>query len=52
MGVAVEAMRYMLTGRGVVTWGAIWTGALIIGAALVLGLGFFNRAQRNFLDTI
>ena len=52
MGVAVEAMRYMLTGRGVVTWGAIWTGAIIIGAALVLGLGFFNRAQRNFLDTI
>ena len=52
VGVAVEAARYMLTGRGVVTWGAIGTGAAVIAAALVLGLGAFNRAQRNFVDTI
>ena len=52
IGVAVEAARYMLTGRGVVTWDAIGTGALVIAGALVLGLGAFNRAQRNFVDTI
>ena len=52
IGVAVEATRYMLTGRGVVTWGAIETGAVVIASALVLGLGAFNRAQRNFIDTI
>ena len=52
VGVAVEAARYMLTGRGMVTWNAIGTGALVIAAALVLGLGAFNRAQRNFVDTI
>lgn len=52
VGVAVEAARYMLTGRGVVTWGALGTGALVIAAALVFGLGAFNRAQRNFVDTI
>ena len=52
VGVAVEAARYMLTGRGVVTWDAIGTGAIVIVAALVLGLGAFNRAQRNFVDTI
>lgn len=52
VGVAVEATRYMLTGRGLVTWDAIGTGALVIAAALVFGLGAFNRAQRNFVDTI
>ena len=52
VGVAVEAARYMLTGRGVVTWGALGTGATVIVAALVFGLGAFNRAQRNFVDTI
>lgn len=52
VGVAVEAMRYMLTGRGLVTWDAIGTGAVVISAALVFGLGAFNKAQRNFVDTI
>ena len=52
VGVAVEAARYMLTGRGVVTWDAVGTGAMVIVAALVLGFGAFNRAQRNFVDTI
>lgn len=52
VGVAVEAARYMLAGRGVVTWDALGTGALVIAAALVFGLGAFNRAQRDFVDTI
>ena len=52
LGVAVEAARYMLTGCGVVTWGALGTGALVIAASLVFGLGAFNRAQRDFVDTI
>ena len=52
VGVAVEAMRLMLTGRGLVTWGAVGTGAAVIAAALALGLGAFNRAQRTFVDTI
>ena len=52
VGVAVEATRYMFTGRGLVTWDAIGTGALVISAVLVFGLGAFNRAQRNFVDTI
>ena len=52
LGVAVEAARYMLTGRGLVTWDAIGTGILVILFVLVFGLGAFNRAQRNFVDTI
>jgi lipopolysaccharide transport system permease protein len=52
VGVAVEAARYMLMGRGTVTWGAIGCGALVIAATLVFGLGAFNRAQRDFVDTI
>ena len=52
VGVAVEATRFMLTGRGIVSWDAIWTGAAVIVVTLVLGLGAFNRAQRDFVDTI
>jgi len=52
VGVAVEAARFMLTGRGVVTWGAVGTGAAVIAAALAFGLVAFNRAQRDFVDTI
>ena len=52
VGVAVEAARYMLMGSGVVTWGAIGMGAAVIAATLVFGLGAFNRAQRDFVDTI
>ena len=52
VGVAVEAGRYMLMGTGTVSWEAIGIGALVIATSLVLGLGAFNRAQRNFVDTI
>lgn len=52
VGVAVEATRYMFTGRGLVTWDAIGTGAIVIAAAVIFGLGAFNRAQRDFVDTI
>jgi lipopolysaccharide transport system permease protein len=52
LGVGVEAARYMLTGRGLVTWDAIATGAAVIASTLFLGLGAFNRVQRNFVDTI
>ena len=52
VGVAIEAVRFMLMGRGAVTWEAIRCGAAVIVATLVVGLGAFNRAQRNFVDTI
>lgn len=52
LGVAIEAARYMLMGRGTVTWDALGCGGAVIAAALVLGLGAFNRAQRDFVDTI
>ena len=52
LGVAIEAVRHMLMGRGTVTWDAIGCSGAVIAAALVLGLGAFNRAQRNFVDTI
>ena len=52
VGVAVEATRFMLTGSGVVTWGALGTGAAVIATSLIFGFGAFNRAQRDFVDTI
>lgn len=52
LGVAIESVRYMLMGRGLVTWDAICCSGAVIVAALVIGVGAFNRAQRNFVDTL
>ena len=52
VGVAAEAVRYMLMGRGTVTWRALACSGAVAAVALVLGLGAFNRAQRDFVDTI
>ncbi len=52
VGVAVEALRFMLTGRGVVTWDAIGLGGLVISLALFFGFIAFNHAQCDFVDTI
>lgn len=52
VGVAVEATRFMFFGRGLVTWTAIGVGAAVILATIWIGLGAYNRAQRNFVDTI
>lgn len=52
VGVAVEATRFMFFGRGLVTWNAIGIGAVVILTAIWIGLGAYNRAQRNFVDTI
>ena len=52
MTLPTEAVRFMLTGHGDVTWAAIRTGATVTLVLLVLGLGLFNRIQRRFVDTI
>ena len=52
VGVAAEAARFLLMGRGTVTWRALACSGAVIAVALVLGLGAFNRAQRDFVDTI
>ncbi len=50
--VAVEALRLMLFGTGVVTARALCIGLAMTFSALFVGLGAFNRVQRNFVDTI
>ena len=52
MTVAVEGLRYMFTGVGVVTWGGVATGVAVSFALLATGLGVFNRFQRTFVDVI
>ena len=52
MTLPTEAIRYMLTGQGDVTWAAVRTGSLTTLVVLVLGLGLLNRIQRRFVDTI
>lgn len=50
--VAVEGLRYMFTGVGIVTWGGVATGVAVSLALFVTGLGVFNRFQRTFVDVI
>lgn len=52
LSVAIEALRLMLFGSGVVTWHAVAIGLAEAAAALLLGLGLFNRVQGDFVDTI
>ena len=49
---AVESLRYMFTGVGVVTWDGIVASVLVSLVLLVSGLGVFNRFQRTFVDVI
>ncbi len=50
--VAVEGFRYMFFGTTPVTLTAIATSLAVTLTMLVVGLGAFNRVQRNFVDTI
>ncbi len=46
-----EAMRLMLFGTGVVTRQAALASVAVTALCLIVGVGAFNRAQRNFVDT-
>lgn len=50
--IAVEGFRFMAFGTGVVTWPAIIVSLFIMVVVLIIGLGAFNKVQRNFVDTI
>ncbi len=50
--IAVESMRLMLFGSGVVNCESLVVGLSMMLATLAVGLGAFNRVQRNFVDTI
>lgn len=50
--VAIESFRFMFFGAGTVSPETLISGICITTVILVLGLGAFNRVQRNFIDTI
>lgn len=50
--VAVESFRYMFFGTPEISPVAILTGVTVTLTVLIIGLGAFNRVQRNFVDTI
>lgn len=50
MGPVTEILRFALMGRGTIDWGTIGCGLAVTVAALVLGFGAFNRAQRVVAD--
>ena len=49
---ATEAVRFMFTGHGGPTAQGLALGACTGLAVLALGIGLFNRVQRDFVDTI
>lgn len=50
--VAIEGVRFMVFGTGVVTWHAIVISLFMMIVVLIIGLGAYNKVQRNFVDTI
>lgn len=44
--------RYMLTGMGTMDWGGLLYSAIFAVAILFVGIVFFNRQERTFMDTI
>ncbi len=50
--VAVECFRYMFFGSPQISLHAIAIGVAVTLTLLVIGLGAFNRVQKNFVDTI
>lgn len=52
MGPVMEVVRYALMGRGTIDWTNIGCSLAVTAAALVLGFGAFNRAQRAIADIL
>lgn len=50
--IAVEGFRLMAFGTGVISWQAICISLVIMLLTLTIGLGAYNKVQRNFVDTI
>lgn len=52
MSVAVELNRYVFTGISSVSLVPVLIGISVTTVILITGLIFFNRVQRNFVDTV
>ena len=52
MSVAVELNRYVFTGISSVSRVPVLIGISVTTVILITGLIFFNRVQRNFVDTV
>lgn len=48
----MELFRYALLGQGDLSvWGLIWSGVFSVGI-LLFGMMYFNKIEKNFMDTI
>lgn len=48
----IEAFRYGFLGSGSFSWSALATSAFMIVIISILGIVFFNKSERTFIDTI
>jgi len=48
----IETFRYGFLGAGSFSWSSLGLSALMIGVISVIGIIFFNKAERTFIDTV
>jgi lipopolysaccharide transport system permease protein len=48
----IETFRYGFLGAGSFSWASLGLSALIIGVISIIGITFFNKAERTFIDTV
>jgi lipopolysaccharide transport system permease protein len=48
----IETFRYGFLGAGTFSWSSLATSAIIISLIALIGVTFFNKAERTFIDTV
>lgn len=48
----IETFRYGFLGAGSFSWHSLGVSALLISVIALIGIAFFNKAERTFIDTV
>ncbi|MGY3211430.1 ABC transporter permease [Mucilaginibacter sp. HD30] len=48
----IETFRYGFLGAGTFSWSSLATSAIVISIIALIGVTFFNKAERTFIDTV
>jgi lipopolysaccharide transport system permease protein len=48
----IETFRYGFLGAGTFSWSSLGLSAIIISVISIIGIMFFNKAERTFIDTV
>jgi lipopolysaccharide transport system permease protein len=48
----IETFRYGFLGAGSFSWSSLGLSATFISIIALIGVAFFNKAERTFIDTV